>query len=363
MNIFYENLAQVNAPFKDKLKEQFETVLNSGWFILGTQVKAFEQAFAEYIGVKHVIGVASGLDALTLSLLALGLPKGSEVVVAANAYIATIIAIKRAGLQPVLVEPSLDDGNLDVSRIEARLTKQTRAILPLHMYGNPCDMVEIMGLAADYDLKIVEDCAQAHGAKYKNKSVGSFGECGAFSFYPTKNLGGLGDGGAIATNDDVIADHLRALRNYGSHRKYENIVIGYNSRLDELQAAFLSVKLERLNEINQHKQRLAERYQNNLHPQFMRSAVNADKEHVYHIFAIRHPKRDALRAYLLDNGIQTEIHYPIAPYAQKATVGMFEGTYPVSDAWHQSILSLPISYGHTEEEIDYVIQVMNEFTP
>lgn len=361
MKVVYEDLQRVNLPFKTQLQASFNEVLSSGWFVLGNQVSTFEQAFSEFTGAKHVIGVASGLDALHLSFQALDLPTGSEVLVAANAYIATILAILRVGLKPVLVEPNLEDGNIDVSKIEESITSRTKAILPLHLYGNPCDMQSIFALAKQYDLKIVEDCAQAHGALYGDNMVGSQGDMGAWSFYPTKNLGALGDGGAITTNDDILANKLRALRNYGSFVKYENEYLGHNSRLDEMQAAFLNVKLKALEDINSHKECLAKLYQTQLHEQFTRTKPVADKRHVYHIFMIRHPKRDQLRNYLLDNGVKTEIHYPIAPYAQKATKGMFTGSYPISDEWHKSILSLPISFGHTERDIEYVIQVMNEF--
>ena len=361
MTVAYEDLQKVNAPFATQFQASFNEVLSSGWFILGNQVTLFEKAFAEFVGTKHAIGVASGLDALYLSFQVLDLPKGSEVLVAANAYIATILAILRADLKPVLIEPNLEDGNIDVSKIEKSINPRTKAILPLHLYGNPCDMQLILELARQYDLKIVEDCAQAHGALYRGQMVGSQSNLGAWSFYPTKNLGALGDGGAITTNDDELADKLRALRNYGSFVKYENEYLGHNSRLDEMQAAFLNVKLKGLSDITAHKERLAQIYQTQLHEQFIRTTPVADKRHVYHIFMIRHPERDQLRQYLLNNGVKTEIHYPIAPYAQKATMGMFTESYPISDEWHKTILSLPISFGHTTRDIEYVIQVMNEF--
>jgi dTDP-4-amino-4,6-dideoxygalactose transaminase len=361
MKVAYEDLSKVNQPFKQQFKQVFESVLDSGWYILGQQVQAFEAQFARYIGVKHCIGVASGLEALHLSFEALALPKGSEVLVAANAYIATIIAIVRAGLKPVLIEPSLNDGNIDVSKIIDAITPDTQAILPLHLYGKPCAMDAILAIAEQYQLKVVEDCAQAHGATFLKQKVGSFGDLGAWSFYPTKNLGALGDGGAITTNNAQLADKLRALRNYGSQTKYHNQYLGYNSRLDELQAAFLTYKLTALPQITQHKQALAELYLSQLSSKFIPMQSSNQVESVYHIFAIRCEQRDALREYLLKNGINTEIHYPIAPYAQAATQGLFHQNFPLSDIWHRTILSLPISYGHSLDEINYVIQVMNKF--
>lgn len=361
MKVSYEDLFKVNQPFNEKYKSIFEQVLESGWFVLGNQVAQFEEAFAQKVGVKHAIGVASGLDALTLSFEALALPKGSEVIVAANAYIATVLAILKANLTPVLVEPSIEDGNIDVLKIEQKITQNTKAILPLHLYGNPCDMDAILSLAKQYDLKIVEDCAQAHDASFHHQKVGSFGDLGAFSFYPTKNLGALGDGGAITTNHSELADKIKALRNYGSEKKYHNKYLGHNSRLDEVQAAFLNIKLAALDEITAHKQKLAAMYCTQLKEQYDWTQPDERKNHVYHIFGVRFERRDQLRAYLSDNNIKTEVHYPVAPYQQIATKHLFSDQFPISDRWHRTILSLPISYGHTENEIDYVIQVMNEY--
>ncbi len=362
MNIAFDDLYKTNLPFKSHFQSAFDNTFDSGWFVLGEQVSCFEKAFAKFVGIKHVVGVASGLDALHLSLEALSLPIGSEVLVQANAYIATVIAIVKANLKPVLVEPSLHDGNMDIARLENYITEYTKAILPIHLYGNPCDMHAIMAIAKKYNLKIIEDCAQAHGALYHNKMVGSMGDLGAWSFYPTKNLGALGDGGAIATNDDLLAEKLRALRNYGAPSKYENKYIGHNSRLDEMQAAFLNVKLKSIEQITTHKENLAKLYQTDLDKRFIFTHPEPNKRHVYHIFMIRHPERDTLRKYLLENNIKTEIHYPIPPYHQEATSHLFNGNYPVSDEWHKTILSLPISYGHTEDEINHVIQTINKFT-
>ncbi|MFC3354312.1 DegT/DnrJ/EryC1/StrS family aminotransferase [Sphingobacterium zeae] len=341
----------------------FQSVLHGGWYILGKEVGEFEQSFANYCGVEHCIGVASGLDALVLSLRYFGFNPGDEVIVPANTYIASILAIMQVGLKPVLVEPDLNTYNIDPKKIESAITVRTRAILVVHLYGKMCDMDPILLLAEQYDLKVVEDCAQAHGAIYKGLKAGSFGDFGAFSFYPTKNLGALGDAGAITCKDQELNKSIRTLRNYGSSAKYVFDEVGYNSRLDELQAGFLSVKLKYLDDITTHKQKLAAIYRNELKTDFTLPTLQVGFEDVYHIFAIRHPERDRLKKYLLDNNIGTEIHYPIAPHQQKAMNGILSGaSYPISEEIHRTVLSLPISYGHTEEDINRVIEVMNKFS-
>jgi len=343
--------------------EVFQEVLHGGWYILGKQVGQFEQSFASYCGVEHCIGVASGLDALVLSLRYFGFKPGDEVIVPANTYIASILAIMQVGLKPVLVEPDINTYNIDPEKIESAITGRTRAILVVHLYGKMCDMDPILWLADQYDLKVVEDCAQAHGAYYKGEKAGSFGDFGAFSFYPTKNLGALGDAGAITCKDEKLNKAIRTLRNYGSSAKYVFDEVGYNSRLDELQAAFLSVKLKYLDKITAHKQKLAAVYLRELKSDFILPTVQTGQEDVYHIFAIRHAERDRLKKYLLDNGIGTEIHYPIAPHQQKAMNGILSSErYPISEEIHQTILSLPISYGHAEEDIIKVVEVMNKFS-
>lgn len=341
----------------------FHDVLHGGWYILGRQVAQFEQSFANYCGVEHCIGVASGLDALVLSLRYFGFNPGDEVIVSANTYIASILAIIQVGLKPVLVEPDIDTYNINPQKIESAITARTRAILVVHLYGKMCDMHPIIQLASQYELKVIEDCAQAHGAIYNGKKAGSFGDFGAFSFYPTKNLGALGDAGAITCKDEKLSKSIRTLRNYGSSAKYVFDEVGYNSRLDELQAAFLSVKLNYLNQITAHKQQLATIYLRNLKADFILPTVQTGQEDVYHIFAIRHPERDRLKKYLFDNGIGTEIHYPIAPHQQNAMKGILSSDgYPISTEIHRTILSLPISYGHTEENINKVVEVMNKFS-
>jgi dTDP-4-amino-4,6-dideoxygalactose transaminase len=360
--IEYEYLGKVNKPFESEYKEKVKDFLDSGWYILGKQVETFENAFASYCGAKYCAGVASGLDALMLALRIFDFPPQSEVIVPSNTYIATILSILQCGLKPVLVEPDITTYNIDPQKIEEKISSQTRAIMVVHLYGKACNMEEIMRIANAYNLPVIEDCAQAHGAKYKNKTVGTFG-IGAYSFYPTKNLGALGDAGAILTNDEKQNELFRTLRNYGSRIKYQNDYVGFNSRLDEIQAAFLSVKLNYLDKINLHKRKLAQLYLKGLKPDFIKPAVSDDYYDVYHIFNIRHSKRDALKEFLLKNNIKTDIHYPIPPHKQKALQGILDDndSYPISEEIHKTTLSLPISYGHTEEDICTVIEAINRF--
>jgi len=359
--IEYENLGKLNRSFFDAYKTKFSETLESGWYVLGNHVATFEEAFADYIGVSHCIGVASGLDALILSLSCLALPVGSEIIVPSNTYIATILSIVHCGLKPILVEPDIKTYNIDPTRILGKVTSNTRAIMVVHLYGKCCEMDPILEIAKQYGLYVIEDCAQAHGAKYKNQVAGSFGDFGAHSFYPTKNLGALGDAGAITTNNSVMADKLLALRNYGSKVKYVNDYVGYNSRLDEIQAGFLSVKLAYLNDINNHKRKLANLYLEYLKDDFTKPSVKEDYYDVFHIFNIRHSNRDQIKTFLLAHDIKTEIHYPIAPHKQKSMKGIIEGEYPISEQIHSTTLSLPISYFHTDQDILDVIEVLNSF--
>lgn len=358
--IEYESLGRLNKSFEEEYLQCFKDLLASGWYILGKQVTTFEEEFAQYCGTKHCIGVASGLDALMLALRSFDFPAGSEVLVPSNTYIATILSILQCGLKPVLVEPDIRTYNIDPLKIEEKITCNTKAIMVVHLYGKACDMDPIMQIANKYELPVIEDCAQAHGAMYKGQKVGTFG-IGAFSFYPTKNLGALGDAGAITTNDPEQNDLFRALRNYGSKIKYQNDYIGYNSRLDEIQAALLSVKLKYLDQINLHKRSLATIYLKELKDDFIKPNVSLEYYDVYHIFNIRHPRRNELKEYLLKNGIKTDIHYPIPPHQQKAMAGIIEGDFPISEEIHKTTLSLPISFGHTSDEINKVIEVMNRF--
>jgi dTDP-4-amino-4,6-dideoxygalactose transaminase len=360
--IEYENLERLNQPFFNGYREAFDRVLNSGWYILGKEVQQFEAEFARYCNTEHCSGVANGLDALLLALKALGLQPRDEVIVPSNTYIATILSIVHAGLKPVLVEPDIRTYNIDPSKIAEKITARTKVILVVHLYGKVCDMEAIAVIAAHHNLKIIEDCAQAHGASYKGKKAGSFGHFGAFSFYPTKNLGALGDGGALTTSDSDLFETVNALRNYGSKTKYHNDFIGFNSRLDELQAALLSVKLKRLDAINEHKRKLAHLYLEGIKDDFIKPIIQKDYFDVYHIFNIRHSKRDALREYLAKKEIKTEIHYPVAPNKQKAMIGILENDEtPIAEEIHATTLSLPISFFHQEEEILYVIEQINQF--
>lgn len=359
--IEYENLSRVNAIYEDDFREALNSFLKEGRYILDNEVRLFEKEFAEYCGSRFCIGVASGFDALYLSLVALDLPKGSEVLVPSNTYIATIFSIMKAGYKPVLIEALPATYNIDPDKIEQHICTATKAIMIVHLYGKPCEMDRIQAITEQYGLKLIEDCAQAHGATFKGKKTGTFGICGAFSFYPTKNLGALGDAGAILTDSEEMAEKLKALRNYGSHVKYNNKYVGINSRLDELQAAFLRIKLRHLDKLNVHKAYLAKIYLTSItNDRIILPIIQKDVKDVWHIFNIRHNKRDDLRAYLLENGIKTEIHYPVPPHKQTACLEFFKGQeFPISEKIHETTLSLPISAFHTPDNINYVSEVLN----
>lgn len=359
--IEYENLKKLNASFFSDYQEAFSATLESGWYILGSEVLSFEKEFAIYCGSQYCIGLASGLDALILALKAFDFKAGSEVIVPSNTYIATILAILQAGLKPVLVEPDIRTYNINSSNIQGAISNNTVAIMVVHLYGKCCEMDTILSLCKNENLKLIEDTAQAHGAMFKGKRAGSFGDFGAFSFYPTKNLGALGDAGCLNTNDEALCAKIKMLRNYGSGVKYINEVIGYNSRLDEIQAAFLKVKLKKLDNINNHKRALANIYLDNLREDFIKPVVHKDYFDVYHIFNIRHPKRDSVRDYLSKKGIKTEIHYPMAPHRQQAMSGILDGEYPISEEIHQTTISLPISYFHNSDDVYKVVESLNNF--
>lgn len=359
--IEYESLARSNAEFMGELEQAAARVIRSGWYVLGQEVSSFEAEFARYVGARHCIGVANGLDALILSIEALDLPPGSEVLVASNTYIATILAIVRAGYRPVLVEPLLETFNIDPARLATAMTPATRAICVTHLFGKTCRMDEVMTFALEYGLKVIEDCAQSHGARLGDRQTGTFGDAGCFSFYPTKNLGAIGDAGAIVTDDDRLADRLRHLRNYGSKVKYVNEYVGVNSRLDEIQAALLRIKLRHLDAMTIHKRALAEIYFDELPNSVSLPMRCADEFDVFHIFGVRHPRRDALRAWLLEQGIKTEVHYPIPPHRQRAMEGILSGDYPIADELHLTELSLPISVGHTEDDVRAVCAAVASF--
>ena len=358
----YENLKKVNEPFFEEYKKAFSELLNSGWFILGNNVKKFEEEFAAYCGSQYCVGLGSGLDSLILALKSLEIPDGSEVIVPSNTFIATILAVIHCNLKPILVEPNIRTYNIDPELIQKAITVKSKAIIAVHLYGKVCEMDEILKIADQHNLYVIEDCAQAHGARYKGQKAGTFGIINAFSFYPTKNLGALGDGGAITTNNRALAEKVKLLRNYGSKIKYHNEISGYNSRLDEIQAVFLSIKLKHLDKINSHKRDLAQIYFENLKSDFIKPEINPSYFDVYYVFNVRHERRDLLQKYLLANGVGTEIHYPIPPNQQKALEGLInQEDFPVSREIHQTTLSLPISYSHSKEDVSQVVEIMNTF--
>lgn len=361
MKVDYENLQKVNSQFETVFKEKFKEFLEKGWYVLGEEVSSFEKEFAKYNGNQFCVGVASGLDALILALNSLELAEGSEVIVPANTYIATILAIIKAGLKPILVEPDFVTANIDINKIEENISEKTKVILIVHLYGNMVNMQAVNEIAEKNKISIIEDCAQAHGAMYGGKKSGTFG-IGAFSFYPTKNLGALGDAGAITVDDRNLYEKLKALRNYGSHKKYYNDYIGLNSRLDELQAAFLRVKLKYLDDITKHKRELATKYNSKLSDVLKKPKEIDGSYSVYHIYNIRLEnleQRDRLKKYLEEKQIKTEIHYPVPPHKQKAYQELLSGDYPVSEKIHETTLSLPVSYATTAAEVDQVIEIIN----
>lgn len=360
-NVAYENLLISNQDFLDEINEAIINVSNSGYYILGPENKSFEEEFARYIGADHCISVANGLDALTLSLIALDLPSNSEILVASNTYIATILSIISSGHRPVLIEPDIHTYNIDPKLIEEKISSKTSAICVTHLYGKSCRMEDICDIAEKFSLKIVEDCAQSHGASLNGKMTGTFGDAGCFSFYPTKNLGAFGDAGAILTNNSEFADKLRHLRNYGSSVKYHNKYVGVNSRMDELQAAVLRVKLKYLDKITQKKQKLANYYFNNIHSDILVPSLSNDEIDVFHIFNIRLENRDKIKSLLEAEGVKTDIHYPIPPHKQEAMQGYISGSYPISEMLSETQLSLPISYGTSIEDVEYVCSKLNKF--
>lgn len=364
--ISFLDLKEINAKYQKELKDACTRVIDSGWYVQGTEVNAFEQEFANYCGTKHAIGVANGLDALTLTLRAwrqLGkLQDGDEIIVPANTYIASILAITENNLVPVLVEPELSTYNLCPKNTEAAITSKTRGILPVHLYGKIADMNKIMAIAERYSLLVLEDSAQAHGASIGGKKAGSWGNASGFSFYPGKNLGALGDAGAITTNDDELATMLRVLGNYGSHKKYQNDIQGVNSRLDEIQAAMLRVKLRYLDRDTSHRRLIANCYKNEItNPLITLPEWNNDEEHAFHLFVIRVVNRQKLQTYLADNAIQTLIHYPTPPHKQGAYRALNNESFIITEKIHQQVISLPISPVMKSVDVDKIINVLNNY--
>jgi dTDP-4-amino-4,6-dideoxygalactose transaminase len=350
-----------------KYQEEFESkaleVLRSGWYVLGDEVRRFEEGFASYLGEKHCVGVASGLDALWIAFRVLGIGAGDEVIVQGNTFIASVMGITINGATPVFVEPD-EYYAIDAAKIEEKITDKTKAILVVHLYGQASDMDTIMDIAHRHGLKVVEDCAQSHGAKFKGKMTGTFGDIGCFSFYPSKNLGAFGDAGAIVTNDDKIAEDTRVFRNYGSQKHYYNRVVGANSRLDELQAGLLSVRLSHMDELEEEKVRLGERYLKEItNPKITLPSIRANATHVWHQFVVRCETRDDLMEYLDKKGIGTMIHYPVPPHLSEAYeyLGMHEGDLPITEHFAKTVMSLPMYIGLTYDEQTRVIEAINEY--
>ena len=360
--IKFLDLYKINEQYREEIDTRIKEVLNSGWYIRGKQVELFEKHFAEFCGVKHCIGCANGLDALNLIIKGYGFAAGDEIIVPANTYIATILAITMNSCTPVLVEPSIDTYNINPDLIEEKITPKTKAIMAVHLYGQAVQMGKIWELAKKYNLKIIEDSAQAHGAIYNGKRVGNLGDASGFSFYPGKNLGALGDGGCITTNDDELAQKIRAISNYGSNVKYHNIYKGINSRLDEIQAAILDVKLNYLDKDNNKRREIAKYYLENIkNPKIILPKNFDDQANVWHIFPIRTKNRDKLQQYLRENNIETMIHYPIPPHKQIAYKELNNISLPVTEEIHNTILSLPISPVMSEYEAEKVAEVINGY--
>lgn len=364
------DLKNINQQYRTELIEACTRVIDSGWYIGGNELEKFEQNFAEYCGTKFAIGVANGLDALILTLRAwkeLGwLKDGDEVIVPSNTYIASILAITANNLEPVLVEPDIKTYNIDISKIEEAITSRTKVILPVHLYGQLAEMPAIIKIANKHNLLVLEDSAQSHGATINGKKAGNWGDASGFSFYPGKNLGALGDAGAVTTNNEELAQMLRALRNYGSHEKYKNLVPGVNSRLDEIQAAMLDVKLEFLDQEIEHRRKIASLYLEKINNPLIElplSNINAEKyqQHVWHLFVIRTEYRETLQNYLAENGVQTLIHYPIPPHKQEAYKEWNDLSYPISEKIHLEVMSLPIGPALSLEDVEKVIQLCNYF--
>lgn len=366
--ISFLDLKKVNESFRDELVQACTRVIDSGWFIGGNELATFESEFAAWCGVTHCIGVANGLDALVLTLRAwklLGrLKDGDEVIVPANTYIASVLAITENRLVPVLVEPDEASFNLSAAGVTAAITPRTRAIVPVHLYGRLADMPGIMAVAKQHDLLVLEDSAQAHGASIDGRRAGSWGDASGFSFYPGKNLGALGDAGAITTNDAALAEALRALRNYGSHEKYKNIYQGVNSRLDEIQAAMLSVKLRHLDRQTEHRRHIARLYQDGIrNPAIRLPQWEREEQHVFHLYVVRCEQRAALQAHLLAAGVSTLIHYPVPPHKQQAYASLNNLSLPLTERIHEEVLSLPIGPTMSDEEAAVVIAACNAFSP
>lgn len=364
MKIPFVTFKPLEKELDKEIREAFDRVYTRSWYIDGEEDAKFERAFSEYCNTEYCVGTGNGLDALFLSLKALGVGKGDEVIVPSNTYIATALAVSYVGATPIFVEPDIKTFNIDPNKIELAITEKTKAIMPVHLYGQPCDMDPIMSIAHKYNLLIVEDCAQAHGALYKGERIGSFGDAAGFSFYPGKNLGALGDAGASVTNNEKLAEKIRALGNYGSDYKYHHIMQGNNSRLDEIQAAFLAAKLPYLDKVNEERRRIATEYLEKIeNSEIVLPYVPDYATPVWHIFGIRCKRRDELESFLNGAGIGTNKHYPIPMHLQKCYQNMRfkKGDFPIAEEISATELSIPMYYGMTDEEIQYIIDKINEF--
>lgn len=365
MNIPFLNLAPQHSLLKSEIMQVFEEVYDNNWFVLGNNLLEFEKAYSQFNQVQYTLGISNGLDALYLSLKALGITKGDEVIVPSFTFIATLLAVSYTGATPVLVEPSLLTYNINPLNIERAITPKTKAIIPVHLYGQACEMDEIMKIANTYNLFVVEDNAQAHGASYKGKLTGSWGHINATSFYPGKNLGALGDGGAVTTNDEKLAEKIIALRNYGSHTKYKHEVIGYNMRLDEMQAAFLNIKLKTLPTWNAQRKEIASWFYANLHEvgDLILPIALDSSTHVFHLFVVRTKYRDRLQTFLKERNIGTLIHYPIPIHLQQAYIylNFKEGDFPIAEELAKTVLSLPIWPGMNKNQVDYISEAITIF--
>ena len=365
--IKFLDLQQINLAHQQEIEEKLLQTFRSGWYLLGNEVKAFEEQLADYTGAKHAIGVANGLDALRLILrgyIEMGvMQKGDEIIVPANTYIASVLAISDNGLVPVLVEPDIYTYNIDISKIEEKITSRTRGVMIVHLYGRVVFSENLKALAQQHQLKIIEDNAQAIGAEWKGVKTGNLGDVAGFSFYPGKNLGALGDAGAVTTSDDELAQTIRALANYGSNQKYVNIYQGLNSRLDEIQAAVLGVKMKYIDAENSRRKEIAKRYIAEINnPNIILPENPAyEAEHVWHLFVIRTAEREKLQNYLTENGVQTLIHYPIPPHKQEAYKAWNDLSFPITEKIHEEVLSLPISPVMAEDSVTKVIEIINQF--
>lgn len=365
MAIPFLNFGPMHLPIRDEMNQAFQKVYDSYWYILGERVKIFESEYAAFHGVGNCIGLSNGLDALILALKSLNIQKGDEVIVPSNTYIASVLAVTQVGATPVFAEPDIHTYNINPSLIEQKITSATRVIMPVHLYGQPCEMDKIKSIADKYDLKIVEDNAQSHGALFKGRMTGTWGDVNATSFYPGKNLGALGDGGAITTDSSEIADKIRVFRNYGSEKKYYNEVEGYNMRLDELQAAFLSIKLKYLQQWTLQRQEIAKWYNEDLKDmeELILPCCHPHATHVYHLYVIQTNEREDLQKYLQFNGIGTLIHYPVPPHLQNAYhhLGIRKGSLPVAEKLANTVLSLPLWPGMSRSEVEMVTSTIKTF--